>query len=420
MKLIKLILLGTLAAAAVWGQATAQLHGVVQDMSGAALPGATIKATQTETGISRTVMAEGDGGYVITNLPLGPYTIEVTKEGFSSVVQMGIVLQVGSDPAVPVAMKVGAVTERVEVEANASQVETTAVGVGSVIENQRVLELPMNGRRPQDLITLGGAAVQTGTSPSYGMATGSKIAVAGGMPDGVQYTLDGANHNNFFDGTSMILPFPEALQEFKISTSTQDASNAGRAGATVSAVMKSGTNSFHGDAFWFLRNYDINARDFFAKAKDGLKRNQAGGVIGGPIKKDKLFFFLGYQGTFVRQTPISAVTFVPTQAMLNGDFTAYANTPCQASPKNLDASKIAPFAGVNPFVNNKIDPALFDKAAVKIAALLPKPFDQCGSTLFAIPLHENDHEGDARVDYQVSDKQSLFVRNMLVKNLIAV
>ena len=157
-------------------------------------------------------------------------------------------------------MKVGAVTERVEeVEANASQVETTNVGVGAVIENQRILELPLNGRKPQDLIAIGGAAVQTGTSPSYGMATGYKIAVAGGMPDGVQYTLDGANHNNFFDGTSMILPFPEALQEFKVSTSTQDASNAGRAGATVSAVMKSGTNSIHGDAFWFLRNYDINA-----------------------------------------------------------------------------------------------------------------------------------------------------------------
>ena len=225
MRLLKIALLSVLAAASVWAQATAQIHGVVQDMTGAAIPSAMVKATQTETGITRTVTSEADGGYVIPNLPLGPYQVEVNKEGFATVVQMGIVLQVNSDPAVPVALKVGAVSERVSVEANASQVETSSVGVGSVVENQRILDLPLNGRRAVDLVAISGAAVQTGASPSYGMNTGYKISVAGGMPDGVQYMLDGAPHINFFDGTSMPLPFPDALQEFKIATSTQDATN---------------------------------------------------------------------------------------------------------------------------------------------------------------------------------------------------
>src|ERR1700683_4459109 len=116
MRLLKIALLCALTAAAIWAQATAQIHGVVQDMSGAAIPGAMVKATQTETGISRTVTSEADGGYVISNLPLGPYQIEVNKEGFATIVQMGVVLQVGSDPAIPIALKVGAVSERVNVE----------------------------------------------------------------------------------------------------------------------------------------------------------------------------------------------------------------------------------------------------------------------------------------------------------------
>lgn len=415
MRLLKIAILSVLAATAVWAQATAQIHGVVQDMSGAAIPGAMVKATQTDTGIARTVTSGANGEYVISNLPLGPYSIEVNKEGFATVVQMGITLQVGSDPAVPIALKVGEVTERVNVEANATQVETSSVGVGSVVENQRVLDLPLNGRRPVDLIALSGAAVQTGTSPSYGMNTGYKMAVAGGMQDGVQYTLDGANHDNFFDGTSMPLPMPDSLQEFKIATSTQDAGTEGRAGAVVSAVMKSGTNNFHGDLFEFLRNSDVNARDFFAKTQDGLKRNQFGGTVGGPIKKDKLFFFLGYQGTTVRQDPIQAPTFVPTAAMLQGNFTAITSPTCQGHQVTLGA----PF-GTGGYAANTINPALFDPAAVKIAALLPAAQNQCGLFNYTQPLSENDNEGDARVDYQMSDKQSLFARYMLLRQNIAV
>jgi len=300
---VSFLVLCAMSAVIAWGQATAQIHGVVQDMSGAAVAGATVKATQTETGLTRTATSEADGGYVLTNLPIGPYNVEFTKDGFTTVVQSGIVLQVNSDPAVTVALRVGAVTERVNVEANATQVETRSVGVGTVIENQRILDLPLNGRQPTDLITLSGLAVQTGTSPAYNMNTGVNISVAGSTSYSVQYNLDGASHLDTYDGTNMPLPFPEALQEFRLVTSTQDASGGGHSGAAVNGVTKSGTNAFHGDVFEFFRNSNLNGRDFFALTSDQLKRNQFGGVLGGPLKKDKIFVFLGLQGTITRQTP---------------------------------------------------------------------------------------------------------------------
>jgi len=216
--------------------------------------------------------------------------------GFRSFVQTGITLQVGSAPEIPVTLAVGQVTESVQVEANVSQVETRSVGVGTVIENQRIIDLPLNGRQVTDLITLSGSSVFFSNSAGYGMRTGVLISVAGGSYEGVQYNYDGAPHINTLDASNMPLPFPDALQEFKVTTSAQDASAVGHSGASVNVMTKSGTNSFHGDAFEFLRNYDANARDFFASQPDGLKRNQFGGTFGGPIKKDKIFFFFGYQG----------------------------------------------------------------------------------------------------------------------------
>ena len=409
---------GILACAVVWAQggSTAQMHGVVQDSSGAAVPGAEVKATQTATGAVRTVRSESDGGYVLSNLTLGPYRLEVSKEGFSKFVQEGIVLQVNSDPLINAGLKVGSISEQVVVEANVTQVETRSSGVGSVIETQRILDLPLNGRQPTDLITLGGAAVQMGVSRANGMRTGVTVSVAGGSPYGVQYNLDGAQHLNFADGSGNPLPFPDALQEFKLSTSTQDPANAGHSGAVINAVTKSGTNAFHGDVFEFLRNYAVNARDFFATQSDGLKRNQYGGVLGGPIKRDKLFFFVGYQGTRVRQTPIASQAFVPTQQMLAGDFRAFAAPACQ---NGKDVTLGAPF-GTGGFARNTINPALLSPAAVKIAGKLPAAINSCGLVPTGVPLSENDHEVAARVDYQLSAKQSVFGRYVLVKQFVAL
>jgi len=402
MKRVVVLLFATIVISAVaWGQATAQIHGTVEDMSGAAVAGASVKATQTDTGVSRNTTTEADGGFVLTGLPLGPYNVEITKSGFATAVESGVVLQVNSDPAMAVSLKVGGVSERVNVEANATQVETRSVGVGTVIETQRILDLPLNGRNATDLITASGLAVQTGTSPGYNMSTGVNISVAGGTSYSIQYNLDGASHLDTYDGTNMPLPFPDALQEFKLITSTQDASGGGHSGAAVNSVTKSGTNMLHGDAFEFFRNSDLNGRDSFSAASDKLKRNQFGGVIGGAIKKDKLFFFGGYQGTITRQTPSGTLAFVPTPAMLTGDFSAYVANKC--GPVTVGLSSTGHLLGP------------LSPAALKIASFLPQGTGPCGATLFGLPLSENRYQIPVRMDYQISEKQSLFARYLITK-----
>src|SRR5581483_8926711 len=230
-------LLCALTAMVVWGQSTARIHGVVQDQTGGVVPNATVKATQTDTGISRTAVTEADGSYVFANLPLGPYRLEVQKQGFATAVESGIGLQVDSDPAVLITLRPGGTSETVTVEANAAQVDTTSAGVGTVIESQRILDLPLNGRQATDLIPLSGLAVVTAaTPPTYTMNTGPSITVAGSLSWSVQYNLDGAPHLDTYVGTPMPLPFPDALQEFKLSTSAQDASSGGHSGAVVDAV----------------------------------------------------------------------------------------------------------------------------------------------------------------------------------------
>src|SRR5438094_3751257 len=309
--------------AIVWAQATAQISGTVRDASGAVLPGVQVTAAQTETGISRMTVTNETGFYVLPSLPLGPYRLEAALMGFRTFAQSGIVLRVGSSTVSDVRMEVGQVAQTVEVQAEVAAIETRSLGVGTVVESERVLDLPLNGRQPTDLITLSGLAIQTSSSPGFNMDTCVNISVAGGTSYSVQYNLDGASHLDIYDGTNMPLPFPDALQEFKLVTSSQDASSGGHSPAAVNSVTKSGTNQFHGDVFWFLRNAAANGRDAFAPKNDQLKRNQFGGVLGGPIRKDKLFFFVGYQGTTTRQTPSAQTEFVPTPPMLTGDFTQY-------------------------------------------------------------------------------------------------
>lgn len=403
-------LLCILISSLAWGQATARIHGVVEDQSSAVVPNATVKVTQTETGISRSTVTDTDGEYVFANLPLGPYRLDIQKEGFANAVQTGIILQVDSDPSLPMTLRPGATSETITVEATPSQVETSSVGIGSVIETQRILDLPLNGRQPTDLITLSGLAVQTGSSPTYTMATGVNISVAGGTSYSVQYNLDGASHLDTYVGTNMPLPFPEALQEFKLVTSAQDATQGGgHSGATVDAVTRSGSNSFHGDAFEFFRNYDLNGRDFFSPVADGLKRNQFGGVIGGPIKKDKFFFFLGYEGTMIRQYTQSTIQYVPTAAELTGNFAPYIAAGCPG------AASIA----ASPIVHGGQIVIPLSPAALKISSYLPQSNNVCGQVFSGIPLHQNESQAPVRLDYNVSPKNMLFARYIVTKIDIA-
>src|SRR6266571_3732184 len=336
--LILAIAVSTTASTSAWAQSTAQISGTVKDASGAVLPGAEVTATQTETGIARSTVSNQTGVYVLPNLPLGPYKLETSLVGFRTFVQTGIVLQVNSNPVINVTLEVGQRSEQVEVQANAALVETRTVGVGQTMETQRILELPLNGRNAAELVLTVGAAV---SMPEYASSPRSmqnqlSIAVAGGLPSGVNYALDGAQHNNPYDNLSLPLPFPDALQEFKVETGALSASQGQHSGAQVNSVTRSGTNEFHGDLFEFVRNDLLNATTYFAKVDprtgnkvhSTLKRNQFGGTVGGPIVHGKLFFFGGYQGTTERSDPSNLQRWVPTPAMLQGDFTTVTSPAC--------------------------------------------------------------------------------------------
>lgn len=393
-----------ITATSAWAQATANVSGTVRDQSGAVLPGVTVTATQTDTGLIRTTVSNETGSYALSNLPLGPYRLEAMLAGFRTFAQTGIVLQVNSAPVVNPVLALGEIAEVLQVTGQAPLVDTRTAGVGTVVESERIVELPLNSRQVTQLITLSGLAVQTGASPGYSMNTGVNISVAGGNNFGVSYSLDGAPHINTFDGTGMPLPFPDALQEFRIVTSAQEASGGLRAGASVNSVTKAGTNMFHGDLFEFTRDSRFNAPDFFSGRKDGLKRNQFGGTIGGPIVRDRMFFFAAYQGTTTRQNPLDQTAFVPTSAMLAGDFTAFTSPACNGG------RQVALRA---PFVNNQIAPALLSSAAVSISRKLPKALDECGKVFWGSPVHQDEHQIPVRIDFQANQAHSIFGRYML-------
>jgi hypothetical protein len=401
----KALVLWIVAAGAVWAQSTAQINGTVRDASGLAVADATVKVTQTATGAVRTAPSGTDGAYVLANLPIGPYLLEVTKEGFTKYAQSGIVLQVDSNPTIDVAMKVGSVTEQVTVQADANMVETHTTSVGTVVDNQRVVEMPLNGRNATQLVFLAGMATIGGANGGFLNSVRNyptvMISVAGGVANQQTYALDGANHNDAYNGLNLPLPFPDALQEFKVETSALPAQYGLHSTAAVNAVTKSGTNEIHGNLFEFFRNGDLNARDFFAPTRDTLKRNQFGGTVGGPIRKDKLFFFAGYQGTELKSDGTQNSAYVPTPLELQGNFTVAASAAC-GKAVTLPASL--------GFSNNQIAPALLNQAALKITSYLPVPTNQCGQVNYGLLSNQSEHMGVARIDYQQSAKSQIFGR----------
>jgi hypothetical protein len=405
-----------MASTAAWAQATAELNGRVTDESGAVLPGVTVTVMQTATGLERTTVTDGTGTYLFTNLPPGPYRLEVTLQGFRSYVQTGLVLTVGATPTVNAVLGLGSLEETVTVEAAAPLVDVRSAGISSVVENEEILELPLEGRQVTDLLVLAGAAVQTATATSRSAPGGVRISVGGGFETGVAYMLDGATHNNTQENINYALPFPDALQEFRVATSGLTAQNGVKSGASVSAVTKSGTNRFSGNAFEFMRHHDLNGTDPFAALgpdgkplDDGLKRNQFGGTLGGPIVQDKMFFFGGYQGTATRTTPVANIARVPTAQMLAGDLTSFASAQCQGGrDRTLRA----------PYVNNMLDPSLVSQVAKNISARLPDPGgDPCGEITYGIPNDSDEHQMLGRVDFQLNANQSVFGRYFVQKFL---
>jgi hypothetical protein len=410
-----------LRAVPVWAQAVAnaQIAGIISDPSGAAVPNAHITATQTNTHFVRTTVSGSDGTYVLAELPIGPYELEVRVSGFKTYQQTGIELQVDSKVQVNVSLEVGALSQSVQVKANADMVQVQQTAVSTVVDQRRMVDLPLNGRDATALVLLAGAsaAVTSGMPTQFDLnavggvgktwPTEVPMSLAGGQLNGTFWMLDGADNVDAFMNVTLPYPFPDALQEFNVETSATSARFGAHPGGAVNVVTKSGTNKFHGDAFEFLRNGDLNARNYFATKQDTLKRNQFGGTIGGPIIKDKVFFFGGYQGTRNRTSPPTSVFHVPTQAVLNGDFSALESAACQSS--GTAATLTNPATG-EPFANNFINPSLFNSSALGILKYVPVSTDPCGKVLVGIPATGDENQYVPRVDWILSQKHSIFAR----------
>jgi hypothetical protein len=409
---------------ALYGQGTsASLTGLVADQSGAAIPGATVAITNVDTNLSQTVKTDGVGTYLIRPLPPGNYSLSVDAPGFDHYAQKGIVLTANLSATQEIHLKVGTGKETVSVTADAELINTTSAELGTTVDEHSITELPLNGRDPSSLVLLapgtanvinhGGEGIQSG----FSFATETGASSNGGRQGSTYYMLDGvSNMDNYNDLTA---PFPnaDATQEFRVISNNFSAIYGFSPGAVVSIATKSGTNAFHGGAFWFVRNNDLNAKNWFSGAVDPLKRNQFGGYTGGPVLKDKLFFFGNYQGTRLVEAAATNLTYTPTAAMLSGDFSGLATG---ANPLYLNG----PFETINGKPNQLAPGVSLDAASVAITndglpghtSGVTQGSD--GSMYYTAAAIRNSYdEGTGRLDYDLSKTQRLSLRSY-TNNLI--
>ena len=302
-------LIASIGATRLWAQAqTATVTGTATDASGAALAGAKINITNTETNVTQSTVSDAQGRYTVPDLPVGTYQVQASQSGFKTVVQNGVALTVGSTVVVNLSLPVGEISQTVTVEANVSRVETQTTEVSNLVSPTQVANLPLNGRNIEQLLTLTPGVVATAptlnfvTGRMYGMQ--DNYSISGGRPTGQMFLLDGTDIRDFWEhgigsgyaGTELGI---ESISQFQVITSNGNSQYAGN--GIVSEVSKSGTNDFHGGVYEYFRNNDLDAADISDK-RAGLKspppfrQNQFGGDIGGPIKKDKLFFFGNFEG----------------------------------------------------------------------------------------------------------------------------
>ena len=280
-----------------WSQSTtASLLGVVRDKTGAAIPEAQVTAQNVLTSFTRATVTDDSGAYLITNLPVGEYTLTAQKPGFAKFLQKGITLDVEQNARVDIALAVGDVSESVTVTGESTGVETRSTAVGELVDRARIQELPLNGRNAMSLalVVPGVISVSAPTIVSQSRS-GPTITIAGGRNTQNEFRLDGVSNKNLTQNTALNFPSPDALQEFRIMTSNYSAEYGRNAGGVVVGVTRAGSNEFHGSLWEYLRNTDLNARNFFSVSKPTLVQNQYGFTAGGPVIHNKLFVFGSYQ-----------------------------------------------------------------------------------------------------------------------------
>ena len=386
------------SAAFLFGQATGRIGGTVVDATGAVVPGAAVQCSNNETGLKRTVETNQDGIFEFPDLPIGQYQLIVTKQGFERETQQ-VPLVTGQVVDLQIAMKVGNINQTFDVRGEAPLVQSASSSVQQSVTQTQMQELPLNGRNALQLTTLTPGTVLTNVGTESGQQDNVGLSVNGLRATQNNFQLDGVIYNDRFFDSVPTMPNPDGLQEFTIQSSDYSAEYGG-AGALVQLSTRSGTNSIHGSAFEFFRNTDLDARNFFNITRPPYKQNQFGGTAGGPIKKNKTFFFFSAQDWQRRSAPNPVNITVPTAAERNGDFSALLSKKVQlVNPANKQQ-----------FPDNQIPTSLFNPVSVAIAnALLPLP--NSGSQFIGV---ENQNLDDTqylvKVDHIFTENNHFSVR----------
>ena len=428
----------------VYGQGTsASLTGNVTDPSGAAVPGATVTVTNIGTNLTQSVKTDSVGTYLLRPLPIGNYTLTIEAAGFARYVQKGITLTVDLAATQDVRLKVGTgKSETISVTADAELINTSSAELGTTINQAAISALPLDGHDPSSLVFLipgsvdvqahGGESIQTG----FSFPTETGAGIGSGRNGSTFYMLDGVTNMDNYDLLTAPFPNADATQEFKVLTSNFGAQYGFAPSAVVSIATKSGTNNFHGGAFWYVRNNAMNATNWFSGQADTLRRNQYGLFAGGPIKKDKLFFFANYQGTKIIWNSTDTLTSTPTNAMLTGDFSGLGQdlggpfklNPVTHNHDQLDTSlttaacEYSPTASCNATVPVQLSPAakyfasqgMIHAATTVSNSTTLKPGLQRanGDMMYTYPtVYDSYDEGTIKLDYNLSPSQVLTLRS---------
>jgi len=372
-------------------QATALLTGTVKDSSGAVVVGAKITLKNSETNVTRNLTSGKDGDYLFTLIPIGTYELTVEQQGFNTYVRKGITLEINQNARADVLLEVGTGTQVVEVAGDVTQVDTVSATLGNVETSRRIVDLPLVERNAFQL-----GLLQAGVfPPDPDDGTNNPFSVSGQRSESLSFLVNGADNNDFLGNNAVVNPNPDALGEFKILTNNYEAEYGRTSGGIVNQVIKSGTNSFHGDVFEFFRNEALNARNYFLPTVTPFKRNTYGGTLGGPIIRDKTFFFVSYQGYRKHEGEAAPVLQVLSPAERTGDF----------SELLPSTQLVDPITG-NPYNNNQVpvNPVI----ANYISKYLPLPNLPNNNFVSSPTRVDRDEQGIVRVDHHISDKDTIY------------
>lgn len=401
------------------------IYGTVSDAAGARIPGATVTIVNQTTNAQKTFTTGPEGNYIATPLPIGNYKVQASMTGFQPAEVAELVLELQDRREVNFTLQLATVTQQVQVTAQAPLLERTVSSLGQVIHEQNIVDLPLNGRDFVQLGTLSpGATKSEGTqfnnpSASTSARGTTSLTVNGMRENSNDWILDGVDNNELTAGSISILPSIDAIEEFRVMTNNYSAQYGRNGGGTVLLTTKSGSNALHGTLFEFVRNDVFDARNFFDAKKATFRQNQFGDSLGGPIKKDKVFFFGDYQGTRIRKE-LTFLSTVPTMKARGGDFTepgqrqifdpcsAFDNATQTCTAFNQGSRTQFQFQGVP----NVIPPNRLDPIATKLLTFYPPPNRPglVNNFLFDSKREVNDNQFDLRVDHNISASDSYFVR----------